>query len=710
MKENSNFEEEEINRLSANKMQDFFNIVGNNNENKKNETDKKDEEKKENNDNNKDEENALFNLKDSIYKSIYEQPPQENNKKEEKKEEKKEYKSKISIERKNNLVNYKRSPTNKGDELSYIEPVHLFIDDNNKRLSEIIIQNYECKFIFDEEVQKEFINLVHFSAKYFEFPIFYVYKGSYDQSSNITIVTLKDYRSFKIKSSNNRIYNKLCQPPLNKNEYYKYAQLYKQSQDKKNIKYEKDGWKIYDPICEYIRQEVPFSNELFCFSDLNKDYSLCETYPKILVIPKKFDNENFKEIAKSRMKNRFPILSYHYHHNNINNKNPEHKISSYLYRCAQINRGGIIFKNKNVEIEYMNQITNMENNNKGFIIFDCRPEINAKANALKGAGVEQKKDYNNCKELIFGCIENIHCVRNSLKTAQRKAYYGNENISKGKVSFDIKNSNMSNFLSKFESSKWLNYLSDLLLGSILVSKKLLSNINVLVHCSDGWDRTSQICSLVQMILDPYFRTMEGFAVLVEKEWISFGHQFASRNGCDIGKNKNHERSPIFTQFLHAVYQMLMQYSTAFEFNSNFLLFLTEEIYSNKYGTFLFNSEREKMNNKAEETMVSIWSDIFNEKNKYLNDLYNPIDGPIDIRGEVKYLSIWNDFFFKFDKVGMAWDDVFFMDKERYENKIKEERTKSIIDLLKIIKNTGNEELMKDNKIYKLYQDELNKNH
>ena len=178
MKENSNFEEEEINRLSANKMQDFFNIVGNNNENKKNEIDKKDEEKKENNDNNKDEENALFNLKDSIYKSIYEQPPQENNKK----EEKKEYKSKISIERKNNLVNYKRSPTNKGDELSYIEPVYLFIDDNNKRLSEIIIQNYECKFIFDEEVQKEFINLVHFSAKYFEFPIFYVYKGSYDQS------------------------------------------------------------------------------------------------------------------------------------------------------------------------------------------------------------------------------------------------------------------------------------------------------------------------------------------------------------------------------------------------------------------------------------------------------------------------------------------------------------------------------------------------
>lgn len=30
---------------------------------------------------------------------------------------------------------------------------------------------------------------------------------------------------------------------------------------------------------------------------------------------------------------------------------------------------------------------------------------------------------------------------------------------------------------------------------------------VLVHCSDGWDRTPQIVSLAELMLDPYYRTV-----------------------------------------------------------------------------------------------------------------------------------------------------------------------------------------------------------
>ncbi|CAN0517248.1 unnamed protein product, partial [Ectocarpus sp. 8 AP-2014] len=58
----------------------------------------------------------------------------------------------------------------------------------------------------------------------------------------------------------------------------------------------------------------------------------------------------------------------------------------------------------------------------------------------------------------------------------------------------------------------------------------LDGCSVLVHCSDGWDRTPQICSTVELLLDPYYRTLEGFCTLVEKEWLSYGHKVGERTG------------------------------------------------------------------------------------------------------------------------------------------------------------------------------------
>ena len=46
--------------------------------------------------------------------------------------------------------------------------------------------------------------------------------------------------------------------------------------------------------------------------------------------------------------------------------------------------------------------------------------------------------------------------------------------------------------------------------------------SVIVHCSDGWDRTSQLTSMAQLLMDPYHRSIHGFVVLIEKEWLEFG--------------------------------------------------------------------------------------------------------------------------------------------------------------------------------------------
>lgn len=106
-------------------------------------------------------------------------------------------------------------------------------------------------------------------------------------------------------------------------------------------------------------------------------------------------------------------------------------------------------------------------------------------------------------------------------------------------------------------------------------------LSVLVHCSDGWDRTSQLTSLSMLMLDDYYRTLDGFIVLIEKEWLSFGHKFGDRLGYTVEGWKDEERSPIFAQFLDCVHQMLVQMPNAFEFNQSLLLFLMQHINSGK---------------------------------------------------------------------------------------------------------------------------------
>lgn len=93
------------------------------------------------------------------------------------------------------------------------------------------------------------------------------------------------------------------------------------------------------------------------------------------------------------------------------------------------------------------------------------------------------------------------------------------------------------------------------------------------------------------MIDPFYRTIEGFLTLLQKEWSAFGHKFEDRLG---RRGHSKEVSPVCLQFLDCVWQMQRQFATAFEFSAGFVTLLSQCMYSGLFVNFRRNSERERV--------------------------------------------------------------------------------------------------------------------
>lgn len=223
-------------------------------------------------------------------------------------------------------------------------------------------------------------------------------------------------------------------------------------------------------------------------------------------------------------------------------------------------------------------------------IFDLRPKSSAVANRTQGYGYENTSYYRNAT-LSFHGIGNIHAVRDAY---QKLSALCNSTTC-----------NDSQWMQLIEETKWLGLIRAILSASWQAAFHVRYNrLPVLLHCSHGWDRTSQVSALCQIFLDPYYRTRIGFSCLIEKEFLALGHPFRLRSGHGEGrgdKNVNtsgaqideSQLSPIFIQFLDCVFQIVNQYPNHFEFNSKYILVLSEHVYSCRFGTFLTDTEKER---------------------------------------------------------------------------------------------------------------------
>jgi myotubularin-related protein 3/4 len=68
---------------------------------------------------------------------------------------------------------------------------------------------------------------------------------------------------------------------------------------------------------------------------------------------------------------------------------------------------------------------------------------------------------------------------------------------------------MFSWLASLEATNWLSHISSLIKTALAVAKAVeQERQHVVVHCSDGWDRTPQVVALAELLLDPFYRTIK----------------------------------------------------------------------------------------------------------------------------------------------------------------------------------------------------------
>ncbi|KAM4819142.1 phosphatidylinositol-3-phosphate phosphatase MTMR1 isoform 3-T3 [Thomomys bottae] len=385
-------------------------------------------------------------------------------------------------------------------------------------------------------------------------------------------------------------------------------------------KFPTNGWKVYDPVSEYKRQGLP--NESWKISKINSNYEFCDTYPAVIVVPTSVKDDDLSKVAAFRAKGRVPVLSWIH---------PESQAT--ITRCSQPLVGPNDKRCKEDE-KYLQTIMDANAQSHKLIIFDARQNSVADTNKAKGGGYESESAYPNA-ELVFLEIHNIHVMRESLRKLKEIVYPAIDE---------------ARWFSNVDGTHWLEYIRMLLAGAVRIADKIESGkTSVVVHCSDGWDRTAQLTSLAMLMLDSYYRTIKGFEALVEKEWISFGHRFALRVGHGDDNHADADRSPIFLQFIDCVWQMTRQFPSAFEFNELFLITILDHLYSCLFGTFLCNCEQQRFKDDIYTKTVSLWSYINSQLDEFLNPFFvnyeNHVLYPV---ASLSHLELWVNYYVRWN--------------------------------------------------------------
>ncbi|XP_049683592.1 myotubularin-related protein 8 isoform X3 [Accipiter gentilis] len=412
-----------------------------------------------------------------------------------------------------------------------------------------------------------------------------------------------------------------------------YAFSYNPKMSKEN---RETGWKLIDLKVDYQRMGIP--NDYWEITDVNKDYEICNTYPPEIVVPRAASKAVVIGSSRFRSRGRIPVLSYLYKENNAAICRCSQPLSGFSARCLEDEQMLQAIREANPGSPFMWLYficACMSVKSFGILLLFLYHHLNAMANRAAGKGYENEDNYDNIRFKFIG-IENIHVMRNSLQKLLEVC--------------EMKSPSMSDFLTGLENSGWLRHIKAVMDAGVFLAKAVKDEkASVLVHCSDGWDRTAQVCSLASLLLDPFYRTFKGFMVLIEKEWIAMGHKFSHRCGHLDGDPK--EVSPVFTQFVECVWQLMQQFPCTFEFNERFLLEIHDHVYSCQFGNFLGICHKEREDLKIFEKTHSLWPFLLQKKQELRNPLYRGFTAYKELQPNTLPFSFqfWCGMYNRFDK-------------------------------------------------------------
>lgn len=447
-------------------------------------------------------------------------------------------------------------------------------------------------------------------------------------------------------------------------------------------------------------------NEPFRITTVNRMYGVCRSYPSLLIIPQTIQDSTMQRISRCYRQNRFPVVCW---------KNSRSK--SVLLRSAGLHGKSVVgfFKSQNAptagpsqtdstsleQEKYLQAVINSmphyadtggRNTLSGFT--SAHMHSSGKWGSIRGSGRLSAYSLNADVGIRLAGKETLSLQANGGPSdshyfrQQRVGLYiiGDKSQLKGAKQdplqqwevvpieiFDVrqvKNSfkklmkacvpssacteSNTSYYHSLEESDWLSQLHKLLQVSVLVVELLDNGSSVLISLEDGWDVTTQVVSLVQLLSDQHYRTLEGFRLLIEKEWLSFGHRFSHR-GAQTMASQSSGFTPVFLQFLDCVHQIHLQFPMEFEFSQYYLKFLAYHYVSNRFRTFLLDSDHERIElglmyeekgeKKSQHIYKSVWDYIDRLSKKtpiFFNYLYAPEDGEV-LRpyGNISNLKVWD---------------------------------------------------------------------